>query len=209
MARKGTRKQLQRFDHRNRAAQLYLRGKTQEQIAAELGIDRSTVSRDIKKVEQWLRDDSVENLHEERRRAMAEVIILKETYWDGYESSQKPKERSKAVKTKNGQSGVERAEKQTETRVGETKYLDGVLRARQELNKLMGLYAPQMIAPTTPRGEGIYDNIDIDPASLPAQLAGFVTAIAAATGLAGAVDFGAPDGKSASPATQDDAATNP
>jgi hypothetical protein len=158
MARKGTRRRTQRFDHRNRAVQMYLRGMKHADIAAVLGVERSTVTRDIKVAEEWFRNEAVDQLKYERKRSVAELSIVKENFWDGYEESKKPRERSKAAKRKAGESGtVETAEKQTETRVGDPRFLSGVVSTIQEINKLLGLYAPEKVAPTDPTGEYAYE----------------------------------------------------
>jgi IS30 family transposase len=77
----------QRDEHLRLIAEAVLRaGKTQQQIAAELKIDQSTVSRDLKRLRGIWRDQAVGTFEEHRAQAIATRRDLMSKFWERFEA---------------------------------------------------------------------------------------------------------------------------
>lgn len=72
---------------RTLVSRYYLQGKTQPEIAKLVEISQSTVSRDIKVLEEEWQTERVYNINEAKARELARVDILELEYWEGYERS--------------------------------------------------------------------------------------------------------------------------
>jgi hypothetical protein len=134
----------------------YLQGWTQAQMAEKLGIDRSMVSRDLKAIqEEWKRNTTFA-LDEYKARELAKIDHAERCYWEIYERSIE-EFRSKTIMAKavnqsneNGQKGQSQSVAKpisqvihTESRNGDSRALDGVLKCIERRCKLLGLDAPQ------------------------------------------------------------------
>lgn len=134
---------------------LYLQGKTQQEIADQLGVSREQIKYDLATIQARWRQDTAINLDEAKLRELARIDVLERTYWDAWENSLSERTRSRVEKTgvdaegnPRGKSSIER-----EMLLGVPAYLTGVQWCISERCKLLGLYAPTKIAPTTPDGK--------------------------------------------------------
>lgn len=128
--------------HRAAIAAQYLRGATQADIAAALGIDRSTVSRDLAAVRaQWLAA-SVRDFDAQRAEELAKIDAVEREFWAAYERSKVTKEITLTEK-RDGERASTHARVQREPRDGSAVYLDGVLRCIERRCRLLGLDAPE------------------------------------------------------------------
>jgi len=72
---------------RQAIASMYLRGKAQVDIAAELGLSQPTVSRDLKIIQgEWL-DSAIRDFDAARAQELAKIDELERTYWAAWERS--------------------------------------------------------------------------------------------------------------------------
>lgn len=99
---------------RRRIADLYLRGWLQADIAAELKIDQSTVSRDLSALQEEWRQSTLVDLNEAKSKELAKVDQLEREYWEAWERS---KENAEVEVTE--QIGTRRKLKQGEKDTGE------------------------------------------------------------------------------------------
>jgi hypothetical protein len=78
---------------RKRVAELYLKGRLQVEIAEELGVDQSTISRDIDYlIDEW-QADSINAIDIALGRELAKINLLEETYWTEWQTSKEPNAR--------------------------------------------------------------------------------------------------------------------
>jgi DNA-binding Lrp family transcriptional regulator len=81
-------KQTQIENRRMQVAQLYHQGiRRQAELAEKLGVDRSTVSRDLKALKEEWRRTALVDTNETVGEALEEIQYLKKTYWQAWASS--------------------------------------------------------------------------------------------------------------------------
>jgi hypothetical protein len=84
---KSSRKITVVIDRRRKVAEMYLRGKSQFEIAQKLGCDRTTISKDLKALRiEWLQSALVD-LNEAKARELAKIDHLETTYWTAWARS--------------------------------------------------------------------------------------------------------------------------
>jgi hypothetical protein len=134
---------------RKRIADLYLKGWLQVDIADEIGVDTSTVSRDLKAIRgEWLQS-TLMDFNEARAHELAAIDNLEITYWQAWQRSTENKEveASKVIEGKDGQ----RMEAQTrsEGQAGDPRFLQGVQWCIERRCKLLGLDEPNRLDVTS------------------------------------------------------------
>jgi len=151
-----------------RITELYLKRKTQEEIAGIIGVDQSQISRDIATIKRRWKDSGLVNTDEAQKEKLSELALLKREHYIAWENSYgehtktRTEQSTVSGKKKKGKddddkSGVLKAVIEKETLLGNPAYLNGILNAIQEECKILGLYAPTKIAPTNPEGNEPYD----------------------------------------------------
>src|SRR5689334_20019719 len=78
------------FEHEQdlaRTCEMYLKGKTQAEIAQELGVSRSQIEYDISQIKHRWSTQTVHNLDEHRAKELAKLDALEREYWKSWESS--------------------------------------------------------------------------------------------------------------------------
>lgn len=130
-------------DRRLKVSDLYLRGEHQTAIAKELGVDQATISRDLTELrKEWL-ERSINNIDQKKAIELAKIDKLELEYWDAWVRSGE-QFKSKVTKGRGvGDTGrvVEQIIK-NEDRVGDPRFLDGVMSCIERRCKLLGLDAP-------------------------------------------------------------------
>lgn len=114
-------------------SRMYLRGATQAMIAVKLGVDRSTISYDIKALEQEWRDIRFRKLDRHKSMALAKIDEIERAAWSEWDKSQRDieivSEGPKGItKTRRGQ-------------CGDSRYLKVVLECAAQRCQLLGLDA--------------------------------------------------------------------
>ena len=108
------RPRAQRMRDRRRIADLYLRGTLQCDIAAELELSESTVSRDLATLYKQWRVSALVDIGKAKAQELAKLDHLEATYWQAWQKS-----------------------------VGDLRYLAGVQVCIDRRCKLLGLDAPE------------------------------------------------------------------
>jgi len=128
---------------RRRIAEMYLRGALQSDIADELHIDQSTVSRDLKTLQAEWRASALIDINEAKARELARIDELERTYWDAWQRSTEDAEIQRTRATETAKDG-KRYEAGTEKRgqVGDPRFLQGVGWCIERRCKLLGIDAP-------------------------------------------------------------------
>lgn len=171
MAEKGrnrTPAELER-DRRN-IGRLYLQGRLQAEIGDELGIDQSTVSRDLKALQDEWRRERVMDINEAKQKELAKIDVLELTYWEAWERS---KENAETETTKMQGAAVAGAQpthvekqKRVEGQVGDPRFLQGVERCIERRCKILGIDAPQALTVGNPDGSNITQPLDAETVAM-------------------------------------------
>jgi hypothetical protein len=140
------RNQFQREADYERISDLYLRGRYQSDIAAELGLSQGQVSQDIKVIQKRWQDKTALNLDEAKQRELTRIDLLEREFWSAWESSKtertKARQESGDKKDANGRPIVTKASMEKEQRDGNPAFLQGVMTCIDRRCKLLGLDAP-------------------------------------------------------------------
>jgi len=157
-----TRKALVKVDHLKEEAEMYLRGFTQREIAAKLGISQKTVSLDLAELrERWVASTAV-NFNEVMGAELAKIDEQERTYREQFENEMITKKVIKQIpvyKNKKGESFIDKdgklhleedlelvrtGEVVTEESItiskGEARWLEGIDRCIDKRCKIFGLY---------------------------------------------------------------------
>ena len=138
---------------RRRIADLYLAGQIQADIAEEIGVDQSTVSRDLKALQvEWLASSLID-FDEAKAKELAKIDRLEREYWDAWEESKRDKETSITEKIAS-EKPRDKAQIRREGQVGNPSFLAGVQWCIERRCKILGLDAPKGLDLTS-KGEKI------------------------------------------------------
>lgn len=139
-------------------AKLHLEGRSQEEIAAQIGVSQPTVSRDIDAVLQEWRESAKSDIADRTAEELAGLKLLRSQVWAAWHRSV-----GEHIKTVDGKDGVTTT---TEELAGDPRYLDVWLRAGERLSRLLGMDAPKK-TDITSGGKPITKLIaGVDPAEL-------------------------------------------
>lgn len=142
-------------DERNKrihdVGQLYLQGKTQQQIAELLGCAQSQISYDLKILRRYWRMSAIRNFDEVKERELARIDRLESEAWDAFNLSKQMYEKSFTEQINDGSakageaaSGGKklRAQITKETRTGDTSFLQTIQWCIGKRSEILGLNAP-------------------------------------------------------------------
>ena len=142
MARRHTDRQVQQ--RRAEVARLYLIGQRQDKMAEYLEVSPSQITRDLQVLQKEWRASAVTDLGEAKGKELAKLDELEREYWEAWERSKKPRERSRSGRTE-GEKAVISAFIETEQRDGNPAFLDGVMKCIAKRCDILGLDAPTSI----------------------------------------------------------------
>jgi hypothetical protein len=149
--RRGTAQELTIESRRTQIAGLFLRGfKRQSELAERVGVDRSTVSRDLKVLNSRWKESGVRDLDAAKGQELERIDQLEREYWDAWEKSKKAHETTTTEQITGGDGERLKAGLRKEDQCGDARYLAGVQWCVDKRCDILGLKAPQKIAPTNP-----------------------------------------------------------
>jgi predicted transcriptional regulator len=126
---------------------MILQGKTQQEIANFLELDRSMVSREVKAIREEWKQSSIRDFDEARGQKLAELELVKCELWQAWQESKEQKEttlkeRIASLGDGNSRESDKRLKISTrqQTATGDAVYLGGVVNCVKEQAKLLGLY---------------------------------------------------------------------
>jgi predicted transcriptional regulator len=136
------RSKIQRERDRVTISELYLKGWSQSRIGEFLEIDQSSVSRELKKIKAAWKEESVRDYDLHVQEQLHRLSAVESEYWAGWERSQVAREQTLTEKLTEAVEGGSRvkAQKRSETRVGDPKFLEGLLKCIEQRAKLLDLY---------------------------------------------------------------------
>ena len=141
-------------------SELYLKGLTQAEIARQINVDQSTVSRDLAHIQKAWNEAAIRNLDEVKAQELAKIDALERTYWKAWERSigtvQVKTIKAKGPRPTGGRNdpAPELAEQtiRTEELNGDPRYLQGVMACIERRCKLLGIDAPDKQEISGPSG---------------------------------------------------------
>lgn len=136
------RSESQKAKHLAEIATRYLRGETQAAIASTLGINQSTVSRDLASLRQIWRDSAVRDFDELVAEQLAKIDALEAEYWQAWQRSVTVKETIRNESGENSKGPWNKSVTAREVLLGDPSYLAGVERCIAARCKLLGLDKP-------------------------------------------------------------------
>jgi len=136
---------------RERIAVLYLRGRTQQEIAddPEVALNVGNVCRHLKAIREEWKSRASEEYGVRLNRELDKLDLVESTAWTEYERSRQDAVRK--VAEDNG--GKVKKSIVTEGQCGDPRYLGIVMDCVDKRLKILGAYAAVKIAPTTPEGD--------------------------------------------------------
>lgn len=144
---------------RRQAANLYLRGLSQVEIADRLHCSQGTVSRALERVAREWREAACRHYEEWLAEQLARVNNLEAEAWRAWNESSKPAE---AVTKQEGKGRDGLTVTTTITRrstAGNPAFLTVILDCLRERGRLLGLYSPIKVAQTSPDGSREYGEL--------------------------------------------------
>ena len=146
MANTSTRRDTDIAARRRDVALRYLKGDTQHEIAQAVGVNQSTISRDLKALrEEWLAA-AVEAVAQAKGRELARIDALEREYWAAWQRSMEPQREQTQKAVEGGLQGRKEQSKVVKERVGDARYLAGVQWCIDQRCKILGLFAPNKVA---------------------------------------------------------------
>lgn len=143
MGKRGnTRNHTQREQDRAKVAELYCKGWTQAEIAAEIGVTQPMVSYDLKILHQRWHAAAMEHIDTQKARELAKIDRLEREYWGAWEASKLLKETTTTEQENSTTNTRMKAQVRKEARDGDPRYLEGVRWCIDQRMKLLGTYAP-------------------------------------------------------------------
>lgn len=148
---------------RRRISRLYLQGALQVDIADQLGLDQSTVSRDLKALHQEWLDSAAVDYNQAKANELAKIDNLELVAWEAYQSSIEPIIKRKTAKKVSGE--TTEATQEVSLGYGDPRFLDKVSWCIDRRCKLLGLDAPTRNVVTGGDGNAItirFENKTLD-----------------------------------------------
>jgi hypothetical protein len=125
-------------ERRQRVAGLYVRGKTQKEIAAILGVAQQRISEDLQHAREAWREDMVLSVEKHKAQHLAEIRAVIAEAWLGWERSCLPAEVS-LTKAVEGQQPRREASLRREGQAGDPSFLAQVQKGLDQKAALLGL----------------------------------------------------------------------
>jgi hypothetical protein len=148
---------------RQRVADAYLRGQSQDRIAQQENVSQAQISRDLATIREDWKQSSIMDFNERKAQELAKIDAVETTAWAAWEKSCKDAEIyhtgvDKGRAGKDGQPLPERQKswKTVKGQFGDARFLERVAWCINRRCELLGLDAPKKLAPTNPDGTDEY-----------------------------------------------------
>jgi hypothetical protein len=140
---RSTAEELAIESRRSQVAELFLRGiKRQSALAERLGVNRSTVSRDLKALNDRWKEAGVRDLDAAKGQELERIDLVEREAWEAWEKSKRGRETTTTEQTTGGDGERTKAAVRKEEEHGDPRYLAGVQWCVEQRCKLLGLHAP-------------------------------------------------------------------
>lgn len=159
-----------KVEHLNAIAKMYVRGRTQMDMATELGVSQGQISSDLKRVLKKWEEERIHDIDRYKNEQLVRINTIEEEMWTAWEKSkitkkivvtkQKSGEMKDDIDPHTGKKIKVQADQywragttEEEPVSGDMQYMNGIMWCVQERAKIIGLYAPKKVAQTDPTGE--------------------------------------------------------
>lgn len=147
-----------------RAVELSVQGSTQRQIAEELGVSQAAVSKMLSRLEERFARDVVATL--DRHRAK-QTMRLEHQYSESMRAWTESKQdstvrRQRKAQDATGRAGPAVAELIVENQHGDPRYLEQARKALNDIRKVWGVDAPQVLKVTAAKSSSPYEDMNED-----------------------------------------------
>lgn len=144
---------------RAKIARWYVTGIAQNEMARRLDISHTTVASDVEVIrEEWRRSARLD-WNEYTAVQLARIDALEQTYWEAWYRSMEEREETIKEARQTPRGMIQGGRTKIVRPIGDKDFLSGVQWCIAERNKMLGLYAPSKLAPTTPGGDKPYDPV--------------------------------------------------
>jgi hypothetical protein len=142
---------------RSQVAELFLRGvRRQGELARRVGVERSTVSRDLKALNARWKEAALRDLDAAKGQELERIDQLEREAWEAWDKSKQAHETTTTEQTTGGDRDHTKAAIRKEDQTGDPRYLAAVQWCIDKRCEVLGLNAPHKVAPTTPDGREPY-----------------------------------------------------
>lgn len=155
------RSKAQKLKDRETISRLRLRGRTLDQIAAEVGLSTMTVRRELKALVGEWQQNAAEDIAAVKARELRRLDEIETEAWAEWERSKKDWEK-RMVEKGGGEGGKDKSKIEKGGQCGDPRYLNVLIGIGERRAKILGMDAPQKIAPTDPTGEREYSKYSDD-----------------------------------------------
>jgi hypothetical protein len=149
------RSKAQKIKDRETISRLRLRGRTLSEIAAETGLSVMTVRRELKALVGEWQKNAAEDIAAVKARELRRLDAIEAETWSEWERSKQ--DYVKKVAEKGGKEGS-KSKIETGGQCGDPRYLTVLVNIGERRAKILGMDAPQKVAPTDPSGEREYSS---------------------------------------------------
>jgi hypothetical protein len=132
-------------DRRRRVSAFYLQGKSQAEIAKDLGVVISTVCKDLKAIQAEWRASTTTDFNAARAKELAAIDALQRAHWDAWEKSRGDVEVMTVRTGMDNRGPYDERQIRTHKSVGNPAHLLGVHACMEKRSKILGLYAPERL----------------------------------------------------------------
>jgi hypothetical protein len=133
------------LDRRRRVVALYLQGKSQAEIARELGVAISTVCKDLHAIQAEWRESTLTDFNAARAKELAAIDALERVHWEAWNQSRGDVEVMTARTGTNNHGPYDERQLRTHKSAGNPAHLAGVHACIEKRSKIMGFYAPEKL----------------------------------------------------------------
>jgi hypothetical protein len=138
---------------RCQVADLFLRGvKRQIELARRIGVNRSTISRDLRVLNDRWKASGVRDLDAAKGQELERLDQLEREAWQAWEKSKGAHETTTTEQTSTGAGERVKAAIRKDEQCGDPRYLTVVQWCVEQRCRLLGLHAPHKGAPAAPDG---------------------------------------------------------
>ncbi len=110
-------------------------------IGEFLELNQSNVSRELKKIKAVWKAETFRDYDLHVEEELHRLGMVESEYWDGWQRSQVVKEQTMQERMNEAvETSKANVQRRTETRVGDPRFLEGILKCVQERGKLLDLY---------------------------------------------------------------------
>lgn len=128
-------KKLAILKRREKVADLYLQGWTQQEIGDHVGVNQKTVSTDLKRIRQAWLDSSVRNFDEAREIELRKIDRVEREAWAAWVRSQQPAQSAHI----NDETSQRKTRRHVKNQYGDPRFLEQVNKCIAARSALLGL----------------------------------------------------------------------